>query len=131
MQHPFDVLKPDYSLQLARMAITRAAEVDAAAHKLIALIDAGHYDEPFAETAVPKIVEAASFEREASSNFALSPAQGDPWNRPSVHVPRSLVFTSWTAAAVKAYQIDGLDQIGAANWSWERGCYEEETFNGF
>ena len=27
--------------------------------------------------------------------------------------------------------IDGLDKVGAANWSWEWGCYEEEGFNGW
>ncbi len=141
MQHPFDALAPEYTSLLARMQIARVAEVDYVVRErkahdgtptnLIALIDAGHYDQPYSVTAVPKIVEAASFEREASSNFRLSPAQGDPWDRPSTHVPRGLVFPNWNAAAIKAYQIDGLDKIGAANWSWPRGCYEEEAFNGF
>jgi lysozyme family protein len=132
MQHPFAALAPEYTSLLARMQITRVGAVEAEAQKLIKLIDAGDYDQACAATGVPKIVASASFEREASSNFRLSPAQGDPWNRISVHVPAGRgPFASWEAAAIDAYKIDHLDAIGAANWSWERSCYEEELFNGF
>jgi hypothetical protein len=48
----------------------------------------------------------------------------------STHVPRGEgPFKDWTAAQVRAYQIDGLDK--RANWTWERSCYEWELFNGF
>ncbi len=81
---------------------------------------------------MPQIWMATSFEREASSNFADSPAQGDPWSHVSVHVPRGRgPFASWAAAAIDAYHIDGLDKVGAANWTWARACYEGEVFNGF
>ena len=132
MQHPFSVLQAEYVSLLAAMTITRQAAVDATAHRLIAYIDAGHYKAGCDQCEVPQKDAAASFEREASSNFRLGPAQGDPIDRASVHVPRGIgPFGTWTAAQVKAYQIDGLDKIGLSNWLWARSCYEWELFNGF
>lgn len=132
MQHPFAALAPEYTSLLARMVITREAAIDAGAKKLIGFIDAGRYKAGCDATGVPQIVAAASFEREAGSNFRLSPAQGDPWDRVSVHVPRDEgPFRNWSAAQIRAYRIDHLDAVGAPNWSWERSCYEEELFNGF
>ncbi len=131
MQHPFLSLAPEYDALLARMVITRASEVEAVAHKLLNFVDQGRYAPVSAQTGVPQIWMATSFEREASSNFNDSPAQGDPWNRVSVHVPRGRgPFASWADAAKDAYHIDGLDGVGAANWTWARACYEGEIFNG-
>ena len=130
--HPFSVLKPEYATLLAQMKITRLAAVDATVDRLVKYIDDGNYKPGCDATGVPQPVAAASFEREASSNFRLSPAQGDPINRPSIHVPAHRgPYPDWEAAQIDAYQIDGFDKIGAANWSWERACYEEELFNGF
>lgn len=132
MQFPYQALQADYENSLRRMQITRMAAVDATAERLLHFIDAGHYNDACAATGVPLAVAAASFEREASSNFALSPAQGDPWNHVSRHVPAGRgPFPNWTAAAIDAYRIDGLEKVGAANWTWARACYEEELFNGF
>lgn len=129
--HPFEVLKAEYTTLLSQMKITREAEIDATVSRLVKYIDAGNYKPGCDVTGVPQPVAAASFEREASSNFRLSPAQGDPINRPSIHVPAHRgPYPDWEAAQIDAYQIDGLDKVGAANWSWERSCYEEETFNG-
>jgi lysozyme family protein len=131
MQHPFEQLKPEYTSLLAHMQITKVAAIDATAKRLIKFIDGGNYKAGCDLTGVPQIVAAASFEREASSNFKLNPAQGWPLNSRSKDVPYNGPFGSWTAAQLAAYKIDGLDQIGAPNWSWERACYEEELFNGF
>ena len=132
MQHPLTALAPEYTSLLARMVITHEAAVTATAKKLIGFIDLGRYKAGCDATGVPQIVAAASFEREAASNFRLSPAQGDPWDRVSVHVPRGEgPFQNWSGAQIRAYRIDHLDAVGAPNWSWERSCYEEELFNGF
>ena len=132
MQHPFVALQSEYAALLSRVVITRPAEINLTAGRLLKYIDAGHYKRGCDETGVPQPVAAASFEREAGSNFNLSPAQGDPWSRPSVHVPAHRgPFANWTLAQIDAYKIDGLEEVGAANWSWERACYEEELFNGF
>jgi lysozyme family protein len=143
MTYAFNALAGDYTRALANMRITRFDEVDVTAKRLLGYVDQGRYAEVSAKTGVPQIVMAASFERESSSNFHTSPAQGDPlWER-SVHVPRGLGpyisrddnslsdwIAAWAKAAEDAYRIDRLDQVGAANWSWQRACFEEELFNG-
>jgi lysozyme family protein len=117
---------------LGQMHLTRAGEIVATAKRLISYIDAGHYKAGCDATGVPQKDASASFEREASSNFRLSPAQGDPWDQPSIHVPAHRgPFPNFTAAQIDAYHLDGLDKIGLANWIWERSCYEWELFNGF
>lgn len=132
MQHPFTALEAEYTSLLATIQLTRTAEIDMAARRLIGYIDAGHYKAGCEVTGVPQKDAAASFEREASSDFRLGPAQGDPIDRASTHVPKGIgPFATWTAAQEKAYEIDGLDQIGFQNWTWQRSCYEWELFNGF
>lgn len=132
MQHPFNALAGEYSGLLARMQVTRPSAVNAVAARLVGLAKARRYADVSARQGIPQPFIATSFEREASSNFRLSPAQGDPWDRPSTHVPRGRgPFASWTEAALDAYHLDGLDAIGAGNWSEERFCYEGELFNGF
>lgn len=131
MQFPFAALQPDYQDCLARMQITRLAAVEATAERLVRFIDAGRYDAGCKITGVPVAWAAASFEREASSNFNLNPAQGWPLNSRSQWIPHNGPFSSWADAQVAAYDIDGLQTVGAANWTWARGCYEGEAFNGW
>lgn len=132
MQHPFAELRPEYEKLLASMVVTRPQTVAAVTDKLLTFVRQGRYAKVSTETGVPQAWMATSFEREASSNFSLSPAQGDHWNRVSVHVPKGRgPFPDWASAAKDAYHIDGLDKIGAANWTLPLACYEGELFNGF
>src|SRR5262245_19824115 len=120
--HPYSQLQFEYASLLSAMQITRKADVYATAGRLLKNMD--HYTPVHTVTGIPIAWIAASFEREASSRFNLSPAQGDPWNRPSTHVPRNRgPFGSWTAAALDAYHLNGLDKVGAANWTMELCCY--------
>lgn len=134
MQHPFEVLRAEYETLLARMLVTRQHEVDQVAHRLLTFVNEGKYTEVSAKTGVPIVWMATSFEREASSNFRLSPAQGDPLDEISTHVPKGLGPyagpIAWQQAAEDAYRIDGLDRVGAANWTAARACFEGEIFNG-
>lgn len=132
MQHPFAALEPEYANLLARMRITRQSEVTIVAGKLLQFVKEGKYAEVSEKLGIPQLFIATSFEREASSNFRLSPAQGDPWNVVSRHVPRGRgPFPDWKSAAIDAYKLEHLDRIGKANWTWTRLCYEGELFNGF
>jgi lysozyme family protein/peptidoglycan hydrolase-like protein with peptidoglycan-binding domain len=132
MQHPFAALEPEYLALMANMRVTRAPAVEATAARLMANVRAGRYKAVADELGIPQIFIATSFEREASSNFRLSPAQGDPIDRRSTHVPAGRgPFADWHAAAVDAYKLDHLDQVGKAGWTWARLCYEGEIFNGF
>lgn len=137
MKHFFDQLRPDIEADLAAMKIlpSRLDEVDAVASKLVRFQQQGRYAQASQATGVPEAFMAASFEREASSDFSLSPAQGDPLDRVSTHVPKGLGpylgATAWTRAAIDAYKIDGLDKVGVANWTWALAAYYAEAFNGF
>jgi lysozyme family protein len=132
VQYPFEALAPEYANLLARMQITRQQEVQAVANHLLVYVQQGRYADVADKLGIPQIFIATSFEREASSNFRLSPAQGDPWNERSIHVPRGRgPFKDWTMAALDAYTLDGLDKVGKDNWNWMRFCYEGELFNGF
>ena len=144
MAYPFAALSAGYTHLLATMQVTNPGLVNATAVKLIKYVDEGYYADVSAEDGIPQVWMATSFERESSSNFHTSPAQGDYlWER-SVHVPRGLGpyidhtdtnpldwVQAWARAAKDAYHIDRLDTVGAANWSWERACFEGELFNGF
>lgn len=132
MQHPFAALEPEYANLLARMHITRQSEATIIAGKLLQFVKEGKYAEVADKLGIPQLFIATSFEREAASNFRLSPAQGDPWNEVSRHVPKGLgPYQSWSTSALAAYTLERLDKIGRENWTWTRLCYEGELFNGF
>lgn len=121
----------EYTMLLTRMALTRIYAVDEAATRLLKHIDEGRYAEGCAVTGVPQIWAAASFEREASSNFNLNAGQGWPLHSRSQWVPYNGPFATWEESQVAAYKIDGLDKVGAGNWTWQLGCWFGEKFNGF
>jgi lysozyme family protein len=132
MKHPFEILKPEYEMLLSQMVITKSDAVNVTVTRLLRHYRNGDYGIVSQDTGIPLIFIAPSFEREASSNFALSPAQGDRWDRPSVHVPAHRgPFRNWTDAAKDAYHLNGLDAVGKDNWTWPLLCYDGELFNGF
>src|SRR5215467_8878403 len=134
MQHPFSALAPEYAALLAAMRLDPAPEHELAARAAALLELANRHRDEWAEvearTGVPRLWGLASFERESGSDYSRSPAQGDRWDRVSVHVPRGLgPYANWGAACVAAYAIDKLDEVGAPNWIWTRACYEGELYN--
>jgi lysozyme family protein len=136
MKHPFPVLQAEYESWVAGAEVRPECRklVDSIAERLLAHFDAGHYVRVSTLTNIPIIWMATSFEREASSNFRLNPAQGDPLDSISTHVPRGLgpyaEPGAWDKAALVAYHIDGIDLVGPG-WTWARACYEWEAMNGF
>jgi lysozyme family protein len=136
MQHPYAVLAPEYATLLAAMRVDPDRENDLAERAVAVLKLADklrdEWTEVTAKTGVPRLWGIASFERESSSNYSCSPAQGDPWDKVSVHVPRGLgPYENWGESCVTAYGIDKLNEVGASNWTWTRACYEGELYNGF
>jgi lysozyme family protein len=132
MDHPFTALKPEYTQLLSLMTVhpNRQKEIDEVATKILGF--RSRFEQVEKEDGVPIVFAGPSFYREADLNFRLSPAQGDPWNRVSVNVPRGEgPYASWVASAIAAYRGEGLDKIGRANWTWELLCYYGELFNGF
>lgn len=81
----------------------KAALIDRVARRLIASDAKSRYRDIERATGVPWPVVAVIHEREASQNWSRSIAQGDPWNRVSIHVPKGRgPFASWRAAALDA-----------------------------
>lgn len=134
MTHAAKDLLTEYVGLLPQMRIVpnRRREFDETCQRLVRNWRAGRYEGVPEETGIPAPFIMASFEREASSNFLLSPAQGDRWDRESVNVPAHRgPFASWREAALDAYHLNKLDQVGAEHWTWALACFYGELFNGF
>jgi len=72
------------------------------------------------KTGVPWQVIAVIHEREASQKWDRSLAQGDPWNKKSVHVPKNRgPFNSWEDAAYDA--LVNCPPYAARNKDWTPG----------
>lgn len=83
------------------------------------------------KTGVPWYFIAVVHEREASQDWTGSLAQGDPWNKVSVHVPVGRgPFRSWAAAAVDA--LTNCSPYAARNKDWSVGSLltRLEEYNG-
>jgi lysozyme family protein len=73
----------------------------AVAKRLVSSDAKSQYRAVAAKTGVPWAAIAVIHEREASQDWKGSLAQGDPWNRVSVHVPVGRgPFASWEDAAI-------------------------------
>lgn len=84
-----------------------------------------------ARTGVPWFVIAVIHERESGQNWFANLAQGDPWNRVSVHVPAGRgPFKSWEEAAIDA--LTDCAPYLARNRDWSIGgtLAKIEEYNG-
>jgi lysozyme family protein len=101
------------------------------AGRLVAAAARGRYLAVEAATKVPWFFIAVAHERESSQNWNDSLAQGDRWNRVSVHVPAGRgPFTSWEDAAVDA--LVHCAPFAARNTDWSAGgtLTALEEYNG-
>lgn len=103
--------------------------IDGVSHRLC---DAkARYQAVETKTGVPWAVVAVIHERESSQSWAGSLAQGDPWNRVSVHVPRGRgPFPSWEAAAEDALVICPPHAANWHDWSIGGALTLLEQYNG-
>lgn len=103
--------------------------VDSVAHKLVDAKD--RYEKVSAATHVPWPVIAVIHERESSQSWTASLAQGDPWNRVSIHVPRGRgPFSSWESAAEDALVICPPHAARWEDWSIGGALCLLEQYNG-
>lgn len=101
------------------------------ARRLVSPSGKARYQSVSAKTGVPWAVIAVIHERECSQDWTKSLAQGDPWNRTSVHVPGGRgPFISWEAAAVDA--LVNCPPYAARNKDWSIGeaLTKLEEYNG-
>lgn len=130
IQHPFTQLESELAGEINSCEVlpARQARITAIAAHLFTFMS--QYREVQAATNVPAIVVAAIHERESDADFSTYLGNGDPLNRPSVHVPRGRgPFKTWALGAIDALTLDRLNQI--TDWTWERALYEWELYNGF
>lgn len=133
MKHPFLVVEQEYKTRLASLTLTRKIQTR---NRALSLLRPSRgviaQFKPVQEAlGIPMVWMICSFERESSMDFTTSPAQGDPWNRVSTHVPAGVgPFASFTSAAIWSYKHDGLDK-NSSPWSWPYACWGWEKFNGF
>jgi lysozyme family protein len=99
------------------------------AHRLLAA--KARYQTVAVKTGVPWFIIAVIHEREASQDWDGSLAQGDPWNRVSVHVPAGRgPFQSWEEAAVDAL-VNCAPHVARWNdWSAGGALTLLEQYNG-
>lgn len=132
MQHPYLQLRDEYERRIAALKVTRGKEATRRAEQLLRRPELISNFEPVEQAlGIPMVWMICSFERESGSDFRTSPAQGDPWNRVSTHVPAGVgPFKSFTDAALWSYRHDGLDK-NSSPWTWSYMMWAWEKFNGF
>lgn len=83
------------------------------------------------KTNVPWAVIAVIHQRESSQSWAASLAQGDRWDRESIHEPRGRgPFPSWEAAAIDALKICPPYAAAWQNWTIGGALTLIEQYNG-
>lgn len=126
-----NALKQANAKRWAVAKITRAGTFAAVAKHLAAPDAKARYQAVEAKTGVPWPFIAVAHERESSQDWTGSLAQGDPWNKKSVHVPAGRgPFTSWEDAAVDA--LVNCSPFAARNKDWSIGgmLTDLEQYNG-
>jgi lysozyme family protein len=101
------------------------------AKRLISADAKSRYQAVFARTGVPWPVIAVIHERECSQDWTRSLAQGDPWDRVSVHIPTGRgPFKSWEDAAADA--LNDCAPYAGRNKDWSIGALltKLEEYNG-
>jgi lysozyme family protein len=101
------------------------------AKRLTAADARSRYQVVSTKTGVPWPMIAVIHERECSQDWTRSLAQGDPWDRVSVHVPAGRgPFKSWEDAAVDA--LNNCSPYAGRNKDWSIGALltKLEEYNG-
>jgi lysozyme family protein len=113
----------------ANARLTR--DFSSVARRLVLPAAKSRYQAVAAKTGVPWTVIAVIHERESSQDWRGSLAQGDPWNRVSVHVPAGRgPFRSWEEAAIDAL-VNCRPYIGRnQDWSIGGTLARLEEYNG-
>jgi len=113
----------------ANAKLTRKSEATSVASRLYNAKP--RYQAVERKTGVPWPAIAVIHERESSQRWNASLAQGDPWNRASVHVPAGRgPFDSWEAAAIDALAKCPPFLARHKDWTMAGALTALETYNG-
>jgi lysozyme family protein len=103
--------------------------LDRVARRLVAA--KARYQSVEKKTNVPWPLIAVIHEREASQSWMANLAQGDRWDRVSVHIPRGQgPFKSWESAAINALMHSPPYMGRNHDWSIGSSLAELEKYNG-
>ena len=122
-------LKQANAERWSKAKLTRGPEFVPVAKRLVAA--KSRYQAVERQTGVPWFFIAVVHERESSQSWTASLAQGDPWNRRSIHVPKGRgPFRSWEDAAVDA--LVNCAPFASRNKDWSVGGFLAflEAYNG-
>ena len=124
-------LKAANAKRWANAKLSRKAECFAVAKHLVMPIYKSRYQAVEVKTGVPWYIIAVIHERESSQDWTGSLAQGDPWNRISVHVPAGRgPFKSWEEAAIDALVNCAPYVARNKDWSANGALTRLEEYNG-
>ena len=124
-----NALKSANERRWANAKLTR--NFSSVAARLVAPFAKQRYQAVSAKTGVPWHFIAVAHQRESSQSWSASLAQGDPWDRVSIHVPEGRgPFKSWEDAAVDA--LVNCGPYAARNKDWSAGgtLTKLEEYNG-
>jgi lysozyme family protein len=124
-------LKAANEKRWATAKLLKPSTFTAIAKHLVSPDAKGRYQAVEKRTGVPWAFIAVAHERESSQDWSGSLAQGDPWNRVSVHVPAGRgPFKSWEDAAIDA--LVNCAPYAARNKDWSIGgtLTKLEQYNG-
>lgn len=125
----FDALTAANLKRWANAKLTRQTLGDSVAKRLVAAKQ--RYKTVEAKTGVPWFVIAVIHERESTQSWSRSLAQGDPWDRVSVHVPAGRgPFRSWEEAAIDALANCHPFLARRKDWSLAGVLIALEMYNG-
>lgn len=109
-----------HSWDLCKVSADKGSAFKSVADRLTSPVAKARYQTVSAKTGVPWWFIAVTHEREAGQNWNSSLAQGDPWNKKSVHVPANRgPFKSWEDAAYDA--LVNCPPYAARNKDWSPG----------
>jgi lysozyme family protein len=105
--------------------------LDKVAKRLIEPAAKARYQAVSTKTKVPWAIIAVIHEREASQSWKANLAQGDPWNKVSIHVPAGRgPFGSWEEAAIDALVNCAPKAASWTDWSIGGALTLLEEYNG-
>jgi lysozyme family protein len=131
MQHPFEVLRPEYERLLSTAKVTRPQVVSRGVDEIERVL--ASYEDTGAVTNIPAAWIGPTDCRESDCNPRCGIGQGDPYSRVSVHVPAGHGPFASKAAADEFYlHYDHIDAapVGGA-WSPAYAVFCWEAWNGW
>jgi lysozyme family protein len=126
-------LKKDNATRWQHMEVDPhlANTIEKVAARLVAAKAKEKYQVVSNKTKVPWGIIAVIHEREASQSWKANLAQGDPWNKVSIHVPKGRgPFNSWEDAAVDALTNTAPHAANWKDWSIGGALTLLEEYNG-